>query len=79
MSNAWEVTMEDVITTLNVNGIDQTQFLDDDEWVDFVDECIGCIDHNAIEHVALRGDNLIEQSDLALEEIETQLHNNGRL
>ena len=81
MSKAWEVTTEDVITALNVNGVDANspQFFDEDEWDEFVDMCMSDIDHDAVEKAALRGDDMSEQSDLALETIEEQLAFAGRI
>lgn len=75
MSNAWEVTTEDVINALNVNGVDDSQFYDMDEWDEFVDKALSEVDVHKVEKCAMRGVGIDEQTDLALEEIEEQLRN----
>lgn len=77
--SAWESNREDVVTVLNVNGVEDSQFFDDDEFDEFVDGCIGSLSVNKIEEAASEGTNKHERSDLALAEIETQLRNDNKI
>lgn len=70
MSLAWEVTTEDVKNVLDRNNVDVNDY-------EFLDTCMDTIDGNAVEREALRGDDMLEQSDLAEQEIERQLIDAG--
>ena len=54
--------VDDITTTLNVNGIDCDSpiFFDYDDWDEFVGRCISCIDTNAITEVANNDGDIIE-------------------
>ena len=79
MSNAWEVTNEDVRTALSINGVSSATFFDEDEFDEFVDECMGELDFAVIENEALRGNDMDEQTEYALEAIQEQLQIAGRI
>ncbi len=67
-----KVDNEVIITALNMNGIDATQFFDDDEWDDFVQSCMSSLDLDDIES----GDIA---DDFVLELVEDQLREAGRI
>ena len=69
------VTRDDIVTALNVNGIDMysPQFFDEDEWDEYVEAGLSIIDDDAVESATLLGENILEKNDLAIEEIERQL------
>lgn len=67
MSNAWEVTPEDVMQAL-----DNLQIPYDE---DKVDEVLDLLDLDRVEKEALRGDDMNEQTEYALREIEDQILN----
>ena len=70
-----KITTEDIITALNVNGIDATspQFYDEQEWDDYLEACMCAIDEKSVEKATKRGDSILERNDFAMEEIESQL------
>ena len=77
--SAWESNRVDIVTILNVNGVDESQFFDEDEFDEFVDECVGSLSVKHIEEVASDGVNKHERSDLALGEIEKQLREANKI
>ena len=81
MAKIWEVTKDDVITALNVNGIDgdSSMFFDVDDWDEFVDGCMSILDFDVIIDSTTRGGNVTEKADIALETIEEQLSIAGKI
>ncbi len=56
MSNI--VTVADVISALNMNGVDESQYYDVDEWDDVVNDCLSIIDNNIIDDNISEGELL---------------------
>jgi len=73
MSDKWTVTKEDVVTVLNLNGVDQSTFYDEDEWDDFVNECMGCIDETVVADATVVGITRQGKQSYANDSIEEQL------
>lgn len=73
MSLGWEVSRQDVETALTVNGVTVSGFDNEEMYDNHVDACIDALDNNAVEREALRGDDMLEQTDLAQCEVEEQL------
>ena len=79
MSNAWEVTQDDVYNVMKAHGI-PTDFLDEMVQEGSMEEVVDYqLDHDAIEREALRGDVMDEQVIYAYEEINRQLLQDGTL
>lgn len=69
----FEVLTEDVVTVLNINGLDESSFFDEDEWDGFVNSCLSKIDDSDVEDATFFGTTEEEEKELAYNEIETQL------
>ena len=69
----WEVVTEDIVTVLNINGLDESSFFDEDEWDSFVDSCLSKIDESDVLDATFFSDDKKEQKELAYNEIEAQL------
>jgi len=67
MSMAWETTTEDVWNALERMNETRTE-----EEVDAIHDAL---DHDAIEKAALHGDDMLEQTEYATEEIINQIEN----
>jgi len=73
MSDKWTVTKEDVVTVLNLNGVDQSTFYDEDEWDDFVNECMGSVDETVVADATVDGITRQGKQSYANDSIEEQL------
>ena len=69
----FEVVTEDVVTVLNINGLDESSFFDEDEWDGFVNNCMSKIDESDVEDATFFGTTKKEKKELAYNEIEAQL------
>ena len=77
MSRAWEVTNEDIITVLNMSGIDQTNFIDEDDWNEHIDLCMNTINEDVVETAILNGDDTMDRTEYANQSICEQLTDAG--
>ena len=66
MSQAWEVTEEDVQTVLDKHGIQKQ-----------AEDVFDSVNPNIVEDAALNGDDMDEQVNYALQSIEEQLMEDG--
>ena len=60
-----------------IRKVASEDMFDEDDYDEFLESCELELDYEAIEKEALRGDDIMEQTNLAMQEIERQLIDSG--